>query len=197
MFFLLLACADSSLTSGKSESAADPADSGSTTGADTGQSDDAPPPAWWTAGATVSLVGGAPDPATASTVFYFVAADTETPSCEVEVASDGLVAGSPPDPAIAVWWTLPALDPLDDPCGWMPGSLGLGIGSLGAETRARLGDVDMEDEAAQLYGAYLQFDGGDPYAIGYAQAATATDAAAEVPPDDNFSLVPLFLLALP
>jgi hypothetical protein len=97
------------------------------------------------------------------------------------------------------WWTFSVPD--GGNCGdaevVAPASLGMGIGPLDPEVRARLGTVDLDGEADQLWGGWLAAEEGEPSAFGYAQPSTGGISADAPPPDGTYTLEPLLLHPLP
>lgn len=198
LVLLLSACSDSSLAvkdDGSKDTANAGTDSWDTEG-DTGQIDDPATPAWYTVNAVVALAAGAPDPSTAMIEIEVVDEDLVRIDCSVALDPAELSGDQVPNEDIYTWWALP-VTPLEDPCTTLPTTLELGLGTLDAEVRARLGTVDLEDSAGQLWGAWMRVDGGDLWAIGYASAASDPEEATMPPPDDVYTVVPLFLAPLP
>lgn len=195
MLVILLACSDNALSGKDNNEVQDTASSADTAATgDTGGTDDTPRPEWFTLAATATLVDGAPTATTAESII--VDEDQSTEICRVPIDTTGFVGTTPPADEIAVWWELPAIV-IESDCPLGITDVAFGIGALDPEARARLGQVDKDGIANQLYGAYARVENGDIYAIGYAEAANPEDVAVFPPPDDDYSLVPLFLLPLP
>jgi hypothetical protein len=195
---LLAACADYALEADQGGGTKDSAVSGdgSDTSADTGQIDSPANPAWYAVRATVPLVGGAPDPTGASISVEVVDEDLVRIDCDVELDPAEISAAEAPDADVYAWWSLP-VTPFEEACTTLPTTLELGLGALDPEVRAQLGSVDLEDEADMLWGAWMRADGGELWAVGYARGTIASDGLPPAPPDDVYTLVPLFLAPLP
>ena len=197
LVLLLSACSDNAISGN-----ADPKDTatdgtgGDDTAEDTGSIEDPATPAWYAVNAVVTLTGGAPDPSTASVEVEVVDEDLVRIDCTVALDPSALTGAAVPSDDVYTWWTLP-VTPLEDPCTTLPTTIELGLGTLDPEVRARLGSVDLDDVAEQLWGAWMRVDGGDLWATRYATAASGPDAASMPPPDDTYTLVPLFLVPLP
>lgn len=201
--FLLIAvlagCAEDAL-SAKEGAASDTAggDFDSGTMDDTGPPPPAAEPEWF--GLSALLPVAAAQPVTKGvTVSLTVEADPPgEPLCEVTPNLFGVAGGVPPDPSIAVWWEMSLV--AASPCATLPGRLELGIGTLHPEVRARLGALDLDGVADSLFGAYARVDGGEVYAFGYAGTEAALSGAEPArlpPPDGTYTVVPVYLLALP
>lgn len=198
---LLAACADYALEAGKRENAADDGggdddnDSGS---ADTAE-DDTPPPDGWAPLATLAIVGGLPSADGAVVDVEFVSAEEDATSCTVTLD----VAALTPDVAadateVWAWWEFDVVT-ADVACALLPATLGLGVGELLPDVRARLGADGYDDVADSLFGAYVRVDGGEVWTYGYAGTEAdlaGDDLAAAPPPDGTYTLAPLYLLPL-
>lgn len=197
---------------GCSDSALSKEDVATFDGADTGMMDtddvdeDTPPPDAWTARATLAITDGAPSLDGAAVTIDLVATGDETPvDCPVQLDVSGLVASTPPeaaDGAVYAWWTLPIVPVDDDTCAvaGLPEIVGIGIGTLHPDQRARLGAYGYDDVADSIFGAYLSTGDEAVYAFGFAGTADdllGDDAAADPPPDGVYAVQPLFLFALP
>jgi hypothetical protein len=199
-FALLAACDGSPLFA--SEGAFDDADNGAEGAADTAQSDSAgeefAPPAWYTFAARLAMLEGEATVEGAEGRVVLASAELDRQDCEALPAAAVSVAALPAvDDELFGWWTFD----LDELTGCevvgLPQTLGVGIGELNAEVRARLGTVDREGDADDLFGAWLSDDGGTTvFPFGYADGGevTARDGA---PVNAEFVLEPLLLLALP
>lgn len=198
LVLFLSACSDNSI----SGNAGDPKDTASDgtgvddTANDSGAIEDPATPAWYAVNAVVALSSGAPDPATATIEVEVVDEDLVRIDCTVPLDPAALTGAEAPSDEIYTWWTL-TVAPLEEPCTTLPTTIELGLGALDPEVRARLGSVDLDDAADRLWGAWMRVDGGDLWATGYAAAASDPDTAAVPPPDDVYTLVPLFLVPLP
>ncbi|MSQ03676.1 MAG: hypothetical protein EXR71_17620 [Myxococcales bacterium] len=155
--------------------------------------------AWYTLEAKVVVEAGAGTTTDATVELVVVNAELvvgEEP-CSLDVSD--LAIATPPSGAqnagLLAWWTL-AVQSDDDcvPVG-VPATLGFGLGRLDVEVRARLGTVNLDDEADQLYGAWLSADdGASVFPFGYAAPpAGMSDVAL---PNGAYALEPLLLLAL-
>ncbi len=156
-------------------------------------------PAWWVVRAQLAVVDGAGSLQDAAVEVDIVDADLERIACSFALDTSTLTVGVPDDADVAVWWELGVVLPADA-CATLPGSLGLGIGTLLPDVRARLGSVGYAEVADSLYGAFVRA-GDTPLAV-YGYAGTTEDRAgageAEWPlPDGRYTLDPLYLLALP
>lgn len=198
LVLLFAACADYAM-SGDASDPKDTANDGTgvdDTAADTGVIEDPATPAWYAVNAVVALSSGVPDPSTATLEVEVVDEDLVRIDCTVALDPSVLGGAEPPSDQIYTWWTL-AVTPLEDPCTTLPTTIELGLGTLDPEVRARLGSVDLDDAADRLWGTWMRVDGGDLWATGYATAASDPDTATMPPPDDTYTLVPLFLVPLP
>ena len=109
-----------------------------------------------------------------------------------------LAAASAPasETPLYAWWTLSLPADPGCPAGTYPTTLGFGIGALDPEVRARLGTEVPTPDATKVWGAWFSANGGELFAFGYA-AGTGDVAADGPPPDGEYDLNPLLLVALP
>lgn len=198
---LLTGCAEYALKNSESDTAMAGGGGGSTAG-DTGAEMDSGglfgDPTWFAINATLTVTDGLADPTGAVITLSTIDVGLSVVVCELEIDTSSISAGSPPDPAIAVWWDIPLF--VDDPdCGRPPAQLGLGIGEMQPDIQAQLGSVGLEDQVASLYGAYAQSNDDDPVVFGYAGQQSNLDGLADAllpPPDGTYTLVPLYLMEL-
>lgn len=194
----LAGCADYALEKGAPQDAEadEGGDADDSDHADTG-SDEAAPNGWYP-DATFGLVSGGPVADGASiTVVYGDSASGDV-TCVASLDPSPLVAGDPPDETIWAWWEGPVTT-LDTACDGQPDTLGLGIGELHPDVRARLGAAGLDDVADSLFGAFVRVNGEDLWAFGYAGTDAdlgGDDAAANPPPDGTYTLSALYLLPL-
>ncbi len=202
---LMFGCGDSAIDPAAfdAEGALDTADAGevdSDGGTDDTATDETFVAAWYTLEADVVVADGAGS--TTDAAVELVAVDAELAvderPCSLDLSSLA-VAPSPTDAenaGLLAWWTVGV--PGGDDCvpDGVPATLGFGIGQLDVEVRARLGTVDLEDEAEDLYGAWLSADdGATVFPFGYTTApADVSDVALA---SGAYALRPLLLLALP
>jgi hypothetical protein len=197
LLILLGGCVDQSLSKGSFDPEA--ADNGTEDTSFVAPEDTGPEtvPAFYAVSATLTVLAGLPTTDGAEVTLEVVDADLQRTDCTVPLDTTGIVAGTS-SAGVPLWWELPVV--ADDACATLPESISLGIGTLDADVRARLGTVDHEDVADSLYGAYLRVEGGEVWAFGYAgtDADLAGDAPAEDPPGDGtYALAPLYLAELP
>lgn len=194
----LAGCADYALENKSSE------DAESDEGGDVGDSDDAdtgleePVPDGWFPDATYGLAAGVPVADGASLSVVYADSTSGDIACSAALDPAGLVAGESPDEAIWAWWEGPVTT-LDSACEGLPDTLGLGIGELHPDVRARVGADGLDDVADSLFGAYVRVNGEDLWAFGYAGTAAdlaGDDPAASPPPDGTYTLTALYLLPL-
>lgn len=167
--------------------------------ADTGTDGDEPVPDGWIVQAVLGLAGGVPVADGASVRLDFVEAGDQAVACAVGLDPTGVAGAASPDPAIWAWWEVDVV-PEDPACSALPDTLGLGVGELHPDARARLGAAGRDDVAASLYGAYVQVNDGPLWVYGYAGTdadLAGDDAAADPPPDGLYALLPLYVLPLP
>ncbi len=160
--------------------------------------DEAAPPVWYSFAATLSVADGQAVVDDAEGRLVLASADLTRSDCEALPASAVSVAEVPAvEEDLYVWWefTLPVTG--ECAVAGLPQRLGVGIGALDPEVRARLGPAGLNEKVDLLYGAWLSDDGGETvFPFGYAEGGLETEANAP-PTDDRFELVPLLLLALP
>lgn len=184
-------------TAGASDSGFDTAESG----ADTADSDGQLLPTWYTVDGLLPVTGGAAVTKGAELSFVVVDVDAETTVCEVPLDLTGLEVATPPVDGVQLWWELPTVAFGDTCAEGLPGSLGVGIGEMGADVLAELGAAGLESDAEVLYGAYVQAGEGPVYIYGWA-APGDPYSDAELPPvsdpplDGLYELGPLYLLRL-
>lgn len=154
-------------------------------------------PAWYVVRAELRVVAGEASAEGASVSIEVIDADLERITCVVDL-TPALVTAAEPEPE-AVWWNVPVRS-ASAPCATLPDTILLGVGSLHADVRARLGTVGHDDIADSLYGAWLRADAGDIAAFGYAGTASdlvGDEIAVLPPPDGLYRLAPLYVVALP
>ncbi len=145
--------------------------------------------------ATLPVRGGEAVADGGSVWFVLASSSTERLDCAALDATS-LAAAEPPTSSIYAYWTLTV--PADTGCEGdpvLPATLGLGIGELDPEVRARLGTVDRDGEADMLWGAWVVADGGAPFGFGYAEAGGGV-LAGDPPPDGDYALEPLLIMRL-
>lgn len=164
-------------------------------GTDDSEADDDVEVSWFAPAARLMVADGAGSAEGAEIHLRQADARGEDVRCDVPLDVTDLEAAAPPSASVSLWWELPEVVPADDRCvgASLPQSLGLGIGVLDPEVRARLGTVDRDDEADALYGAWVRIDGGEVLAVGFAAPTDTSEPASEAPPDDVYDLEPLFL----
>lgn len=135
---------------------------------------------WWTLGAALTLVDGAPSPAEGA-LDVRVLDDAGAELCAAAVSVEAVRPISAPDPVILGWWEL-SLGPWEPTCAAgqatrpMGEALSLGVGELHPEVAALLPAQDglPAAAAARLNGAYAQLSADeDPVAFGIAGPAEA------------------------
>jgi hypothetical protein len=160
--------------------------------------DSAGPPVWYSFAAELRVEAGAASTDGAEGHVVLATAELERVDCE-SLPNDAVSVGTLPavDVELYTWWEFDLAELGDCEVSGLPARLGVGIGDLHPEIRARLGTVDREADAEFLYGAWLSADDGDTvFPFGFADAGL--DTAADVAPTDgDFDLEPLLLLALP
>lgn len=185
------------------------------TGADPDTSADSAGPVYvpdaWVVRASLRIVDGLPVADGAAILIDLVdsSGDDESDEDDAGVVACTVTAellgpdGAPvPDPVVYAWWSPIAVTSsgcadFTEAAG-LPAEIGLGIGALHPDVRARLGADGEEDVADFLYGAYID-TGVELYAFGYAgsEANFAGEAApGEALPDATYSVSPLYLLPL-
>lgn len=197
---LLAACSEDGLFTVDGAGAENGADSASAehagaNGLDTGY---AGPAVWYTFAASLPIVEGAPSLEGATGRVVLADGELDRRDC-APVASTAITVGEVPevDETLFVWWQFDLTELGECATPGLPSRLGVGIGALDAEVRARLGTVDRENDADKLYGAWLSTDDGlSVFPFGYADAGSV-DAATAPAPDGTYELVPLLLLPLP
>lgn len=198
LLFSLFSCADFSLAA-KNE-ATDGAGNDTAREGDADTATDAAEDAvWYAPAAFLSVVAGQAVTDGASVRLRLARADRTDIHCDLDLSVSGLAVATSPDPAIAFWWELPITGSGTSDCAriTLPAKLGLGVGPLDPEVRARLGTVDREDEADGLSGAFARIDSGDVVAIGYAAPEDTSIEATNPPADGDYDLEPVFLLPAP
>jgi hypothetical protein len=164
---------------------------------------------WWTLGAALTLVDGAPVPA-AGALDLRVLDDAGVELCAAAVAIEDVRAISPPEPVILGWWEL-SLGPWEPTCTGaqaarpMGEALTLGVGELHPEVAALLPAQDGLPAAAgdRLNGAYAQLSADEaPVAFGIAGPAEAFAGEAgpwtEAPlPDSALAIQAVYRFASP
>jgi hypothetical protein len=197
---LLAACGGYALdrTKGDADSAGTAPED--TSDADTGELDDSYLPDGWVLSADLPVVGGIPSLEGAAVTLEVVDSVQRGVACSMTLDTAGLaVSELTPDPTVWAWWTLDVV-PLDEPCEEaLPTTLGLGVGELVGDIRARLGTVEHDEVADSLYGAYLASDDGVVYVFGYAGTdgdLAGEDAASNPPGDGVYHLAPLYVFPL-
>lgn len=188
---------DADDTAGAADSAPDTGD----TGEDASDSGIALVPTWYTVEGRLPVVGGVGVTKGAEIVLVVVDADASTVVCEVPLDLTGLQVGTPPVEGVALWWELPVVGFADTCAEGLPGSLGLGIGDMGADVLAELGSAGLESDAEHLYGAYVQAGEEPVYIYGWAAPGDPYSDAelppvSDPPPDGLYELGPLYLLRL-
>ena len=141
---------------------------------DTGDSAQA---VWWTLGATIQLTKGAAVPAESGLVVALLDAELAE-VCTAAVPVLALEASKEtPDPSITVWWQVTPDNSKSIGCEGetlpLPGVLGLGVGVLHPDIRARLVVQGLDDSL--LLGAYAApagLEADDPLYV-YGAAGTA------------------------
>ena len=206
---LLSACADYAVKDGAPTSAFDTAQEDGA--ADSGDvqdtaADDTFEATWLTLDAVARVEGAlaVADGATAS--FTLADADLTARDCD-PVDGEGFAPSAPPvledDATLQVWWSMDAVTGSGCTKWDYTGAIGFGIGTLDPEVRARLGTVNLEDEADTLLGAWFSLGsvtGGGPYVapfpFGYAQRSDGTPSDGTLT-DGEYTLTPLLLVAVP
>lgn len=198
--FLLLGCSESNLFAQEGATGGEN-DAGEDTAADAAEdtdSEDLEPAVWYTLEATLRIDAGAASLDGAEGRLVLAGAELDRRDCSY-LAEGAITVGSIPavEERIDAWWEFDISTVADCAYPGLPKRLGVGIGALDAEVRARLGTVDQEDAADRLQGAWLSNDGGvTVFPFGYAEAGSAE--VADVPAADGlYALVPLLLLAIP
>lgn len=200
-----VACADYELAAERgspnagNDSDADTVDEDSDTG-DTGPSDT---PTYWTLDGTLTITGGAVDPAGSALALAF-RNGTEA-LCTVEPLTWTVNAGeAPADIETYGWWTL-TLDEAGNPCEWpLPASMpSLGIGRLDERLHPAMAEAGHDPATTSLYGLYIQPDPAEATVYVYGVAGLpgnydGSEAAVTAPPlpDGVYTLVDLHLLPL-
>lgn len=195
---LMLGCAESYALAGKAS------DSGGVSLRDTSSSDSAITipdiaPAWFVPRLSLQVENGVAVATGATLSLEIIGEDLSTVLCTVDLANADLGADESPETDAPLWWTVSVV-PENRACAILPERLGLGIGAMVPDIQARLGSVGLSDAAVSLFGAYIQVDTEPVYVYGY--AGTAADIAGETvaalpPPDGQYTLAPLYVLALP
>lgn len=199
-FPLLIACGCSDMALSAKEAAGGASDTATSDEGDADADADADTdadtdfiPEWYSLAAVATVDAGAA--ASLEPRFVIGSSELERRDCTVMVPAD-LAASTPPSESIYTYWTLTV--PADNGCDGMTGTparLGVGIGVLDPEVRARLGTVDLDGVADELWGAWLIADDNEPFPFGYAQGVGG-DPADGPPPDGSYTLEPLLLLRL-
>lgn len=195
----LTACSENGLFADGAESGDDAnttevADSGS----DSSDTSDLGPAVWYTFAATLPLVEGAASLDGATGRLVLAGGELDRRDC-APLASTAITVGTVPsvEETLFAWWQFELGDLGECATDGLPARLGVGIGELDPEVRARLGTIDREDDADRLYGAWLSNDdGASVFPFGFADAGSA-DAATAPPPDGTYELTPLLLVAVP
>ncbi len=197
---LLIACGCTDMALNAKEAADATSDSGTSdeADADTDADTDADAdsdfiPEWYSLAAVATVDGGVAG--SLEPRFVIGSSDLERRDCGVMAPSD-LAATAPSSESIYTYWTFTV--PTDNGCDGVAGTparLGVGIGVLDPEVRARLGTVDLDGVADELWGAWLIADDNVPFPFGYAQGAGGAPADGP-PPDGSYTLEPLLLLRL-
>lgn len=206
---LLLGCADYAFKEGAPTSAFDTAqEDGSADSADVPDTaaDDAFEATWLTLDAVARVEGALAVADGAVARFTLADADLAARECD-PVIGEGFAPNTPPvldgDASLQVWWSMDAAT--DSGCTkWdYSGAIGFGIGTLDPEVRARLGTVNLEDEADTLLGAWFSLGtatGSGPYVapfpFGYARRSDGTPGDGTLG-DGEYTLTPLLLVAVP
>ncbi len=148
---------------------------------------------WYSLAAAASVDAGVA--AALEPRFVIGSTELERRDCEAMAPAD-LAATAPTSESIYTYWTftVPAHNGCEGVTG-TPARLGIGIGVLDPEVRARLGTVDLDGQADELWGAWLVADDNEPFPFGYAQGAGGVVADGP-PPDGSYTLEPLLLLRL-
>jgi hypothetical protein len=197
----LLACEDFALEASKAtDGAADTAGGGDAdNGADSGKPEDGPTyeAAWYSVEGSASVADGTAALEGFELRFALADVDLVRLDCDFLSLSDLAVSETPPEGMYA-WWTftVPANPGCEAENLQLPESLGVGLGPLDPEVRARLGTVDKDGVADELWGAWFSANNEDPVAFGYAEG-TLGGPADVAPPDDSYALVPLLLQPVP
>lgn len=164
---------------------------------------------WWTMGAALTLIDGAPL-AVGGALDVRVLDDAGVELCAAAVAVEAVRAITPPDPVILGWWEL-SLGPWEPACAGaqatrpMGEALTLGVGELHPEVAALLPAQDALSAAAgaRVNGAYAQLSADeDPVAFGIAGPAEAFAGEAgpwtSAPlPDSALAVQPIYRFAAP
>lgn len=184
-------------TSGSLDSSYDTGDTGSSDS----DSGDTLLPTWYTVEGRLPVAGGEPVTKGAELQLVVVDADATSVVCVVPLDLTELRAGTPPAEGITYWWDLPVVSFADTCAEGLPGSLGVGIGQMGADVLAELGSAGLEADAERLYGAYVQAGEGPVYIYGWAAPGDPYSDAelppvSDPPPDGLYELGPLYLLRL-
>lgn len=196
---LLGACSNDGSLFGPTSDASDSAGAeAQDTGSDSTDTADAGPPAWFTFAGRLPMVSGAAEVEGAEGRLVLAGSELDRRDCAPILASAITTDVNPAvEASLYAWWQFDLSDLGDCAAEGLPARLGVGIGELHPEVRARLGTVDREDDADALYGAWLSDDEGSTvFAFGYADAGSEEEASAP-PPDGLYELVPLLLLPLP
>ncbi len=198
--FLLLGCSESNLFAQEGATGGEN-DAGGDTAADAAEdadSEDLGPAVWYTLEATLRIAAGAASLDGAEGRLVLAGAELDRRDCSY-LAAGAIAVGSIPavEERIDAWWEFDISTVADCAYPGLPKRLGVGIGALDPEVRARLGTVDQEDAADRLQGGWLSNDGGvTVFPFGYADAGS--EEVADVPAADGlYALVPLLLLAIP
>jgi len=199
-FLLALACSDSRIGKGTADMDEDNADDTGSDPTDTGD-DGGVVPTWWTLSARVEVRDAAPALDGVEVRLQVLDGNSTDTLCETTLDTTEVLAGVPPDDTIGWWWELDVQpdDGCDDVAAALPTHLGVGIGELVPDVRARLGSVALDPVADSLYGAYVQADADTVYTFGWAGTdadIAGDDIAQQPPPDGQYRVEPLFLLAL-
>lgn len=193
---LLIGCAEYSVDGAKNLAAEASYDATSTM--DSAASQEMPIPAYFALRGSLQVGETGPE-AGGELGIEVVGDDLETVLCEVPLSLRGMVGSGSDDVEMGGWWTL-EVQASETPCAVLPETLGLGVGVLTADVKARLGAVGREGQESSLFGAYVQVDSGDIFSFGYAGTGENLDqnAPATLPLlPGAYLLAPLYLLALP
>lgn len=158
-------------------------------------------PTWYTVEGRLPVTGGVAVTEGAELQLVVVDADATSTVCVVPLDLAELRAGTPPAEGVTLWWELPVVQ-FDDSCAeGLPGSLGVGIGEMGADVLAELGSAGLESDAERLYGAYVKAGEEPVYIYGWAApgdpyADAELPPVSDPPPDGLYELGPLYLLRL-
>lgn len=166
---------------------------------DTGGGADTPVPDGWVVEAQLALAGGVPVADGATIRVDFVEAGDDAVACTVEIDPTGVAGAASPDASIWAWWEVVVV-PEGSTCSALPETIGLGVGELHPDARARLGAAGRDDVADSLFGAYVRVNDGPLWVYGYAGTEgdlAGDDVAADPPPDGVYALLPLYVLPLP